>query len=110
MCFVCQQKLKTDEYPTVQTFMNDFRLLLSNTWAFYGQGSEEYRSALTLERVLLEKLEKLSGRASEGKVLVRRKEEEGGGGIFIDPCGFTVNEACVCSSVHCHHSQLLRVE
>ncbi len=91
--------------------MNDFRLLLSNTWAFYGQGSEEYRSALTLERVLLEKLEKLSGRASEGRVPVRRKEEEGGGGdMFVDPCGFTVNEARVCSSVHCPHSRLLRVE
>lgn len=61
-----QQKLKTDEYRTVQSFLDDLRLLLNNVWAFYSCRSEEYRSALTLEKAVLQKLEEFSEGSSEG--------------------------------------------
>ena len=60
----------------MRSFLSDLQLLLDNACAFYSQGSEEYRSALTLKSVLMQKLEELSGRASEGREGGREEREQ----------------------------------
>ena len=53
---ILQQKLRTDEYRTVESFLDDIRLLFNNTKLFYPHDSEEYRSTVELEKVFTRKL------------------------------------------------------
>jgi len=47
-----QQKLKTDEYDTMDDLKADFELMVSNTKLYYKRGSPEYRDAQELETLL----------------------------------------------------------
>jgi hypothetical protein len=48
--------LRTDEYRTVELFLNDIRLLFNNTKLFYPRDSDEYRSTVELEKAFTQKL------------------------------------------------------
>ena len=66
-----QQKLKTDEYKTVTSFIGDVKLLLFNAQSFYQWTSEEFRNAVALEQAFLQKLEELvEGEGLLGSVIV----------------------------------------
>jgi len=47
-----QQKLKTDEYETMDDLKSDFELMVANTKLYYKRGSPEYRDAQELENLL----------------------------------------------------------
>ena len=61
-----QQRLKTDEYRSVPSFISDVQLLLENAKKFYKKGSEELQNAEELERAFLERLQECWEEASEG--------------------------------------------
>lgn len=48
--------MRTDEYRTVEAFLDDIRLLFNNTKLFYPHNSEEYCSTVELEKVFTQKL------------------------------------------------------
>ena len=76
-----QQRLKTDEYRSVPSFISDVQLLLENAKKFYKKGSEELQNAEELERAFLERLQECWEEASEG--WGSRKERRGRGCLIV---------------------------
>lgn len=75
-----QQRLKTDEYRSVPSFISDVQLLLENAKKFYKKDSEELQNAEELERAFLERLQECWEEASEGG---GSRRERGGGGVLF---------------------------
>ena len=63
---ISQQKLKMDEYRTVQSFVSDIQLLLNNAKTFYMRSSEEYDNTVALERAFHRSLEEYVGETGTG--------------------------------------------
>lgn len=49
LTFIFQQKIKTDEYDSLSSFLADVRLIFDNTQLFFEPSSSEYQQAMTLE-------------------------------------------------------------
>ncbi|KAK3750182.1 hypothetical protein QZH41_015411 [Actinostola sp. cb2023] len=62
-----QQRLKTDEYEDVETFIQDVELLLDNAMKFYKPDSQEYNDAEELKEIFEEKKELLLSGKEDGK-------------------------------------------
>ena len=82
-----QQRLKTDEYRSVPSFISDVQLLLDNAKRFYKKGSEELGNVMTLEDAFLQRLQEFW----------EDPEGEGSYLLFVWCVCFCT---CVCSHVH----------
>ncbi|CAF1411121.1 unnamed protein product [Adineta ricciae] len=51
-----QQKIRTDEYQTIEQFIDDIQLLINNAKTFYRRNSNEWRDANNLSKYLNSKL------------------------------------------------------
>ncbi|XP_040572090.1 protein polybromo-1 isoform X2 [Lepeophtheirus salmonis] len=79
-----QQKLKTDEYETLDEFVSDFELVIKNSLAYYKNGTREYKDATDMEELFNKALEKILAGENPSDSLGTREEPHNEAGVLIE--------------------------